>query len=129
MIDSHNHHTFTLYHDSATRELLRSGPDRRAEDMKSRVSSLSDIYIPSREISNALVHYDRQWNSWVHCATEYPGFQEQHDLHFLTIDMDILNEKIDVFWLAMYLGVICVSTYYSWSCLSVLLIIQRHRLS
>ena len=129
MINSHNHHSFTLYHDSAILELLHPGTDRRVEDMGSRVASLSDIYIPSRETSNALVHYDRQWNSWVHYATEYPRFQEQHDLHFRTIQMDILNEKIDLLWLAMYLGVISVSTYYSWSCLSVLIIVQRRRLS
>lgn len=129
MINNHNHHSFTLYHDSAILELLHPGTDRRVENMKSSVASFSDIYIPSRETSNALVHYDRQWNSWVHCATEYPRFQEQHDLHFRTIYMDVLNEKIDLLWLALYLGVICVSTYYSWSCLSILIIVQRRRLS
>jgi len=102
----HNRGRFVLYNDSALRELMHPTPTHRDRPV---VASLADIYMPSREISDALTDYDRHWNSWVHCATEYPRFQEQHDLQIEGIAVDIQGGNLDLSWLAVYLSVMCVS--------------------
>ena len=100
---------------------MQPGPTHWGDSSGPVVTSLADIYMPSREISDALIEYDRHWNSWVHCATEYTRFQEQHDLRIEEIAADIQGDNVDLPWLAMYLSVICVSDptrkdtfYYVW---------------
>ncbi|KAH7012457.1 uncharacterized protein B0I36DRAFT_398759 [Microdochium trichocladiopsis] len=55
--------------------LLHTGNDRPA---CSTLISPDEIILPSRACSQALIAYDRSWNSWVHYGVEYPAFEEQH---------------------------------------------------
>jgi hypothetical protein len=109
MLPDHDRGPFVLYNDSALRELMQPGTTHRRDSDRPAVASLADIYMPSREISDALIEYDRHWNSWVHCATEYPRFQEQHDLRIEATAADIQGDNVGLPWLAVYLSVVCVS--------------------
>lgn len=100
---------FVLYNDSAMRELVRPLPKFGGRNSEREVYSLSQIYLPTPESSELLLGYDQQWNSWVHCATEYPEFHHEFTAWSSTLEADIANQDVDLFWLAVYLSTICVS--------------------
>lgn len=91
------------------RELVRPEPEFGGWNSGRKVFSLSHIYLPTPESSELLLGYDHQWNSWVHCATEYPEFHHEYTAWSDTLEADIANEDVDLFWLAVYLSAICVS--------------------
>ncbi|KAH9905254.1 hypothetical protein F4778DRAFT_769930 [Xylariomycetidae sp. FL2044] len=68
--------------------------------------SMQQILLPSRECSNGLIAHDREWNSWVHYALEYPAFELEHSQFMDRIDAGASFEDIDSSWLAVYFSVI-----------------------
>ncbi|KAI7780516.1 hypothetical protein LA080_015917 [Diaporthe eres] len=64
--------------------------------------NLESIILPSRACSHGLVAYDKEWNSWVHYAVEYPEFEQQHDQFMDHLQAGGSLADMDPFWLAIY---------------------------
>ncbi|KAL2291225.1 hypothetical protein FJTKL_13861 [Diaporthe vaccinii] len=71
--------------------------------------NLESIILPSRACSHGLVAYDKEWNSWVHYAVEYPEFEQQHDQFMDHLQAGGSLADMDPFWLAIYFSVITAS--------------------
>jgi hypothetical protein len=67
------------------------------------------IIVPSRECSNALVAYDKKWNSWVHYALEYPTFEHEHENFMDSLENGATLSDLDPAWLSVYFSVLSVS--------------------
>ncbi|KAL4876920.1 hypothetical protein BJY04DRAFT_222596 [Aspergillus karnatakaensis] len=90
------------------------GLERRLWDSLSVASALvrptvaawEDIVLPTSEISNQLIAYDKTWNIWVHYAVEYPKFQEECELFINAVDQGTPLETTDPSWMAVYFAVL-----------------------
>ena len=70
--------------------------------------SSSSIIIPSRACSDALLAYDKRWNSWVHYAVDYDHFYRYHDIFQQRLAASVPLEEMDPFWLSLYFAVLAV---------------------
>ncbi|KAL2065316.1 hypothetical protein VTL71DRAFT_2985 [Oculimacula yallundae] len=73
------------------------------------VASWNDIVLPSKACSDVLIAYDKTWNSWVHCALEYPLFIQDCDRFFETTVGGTRLEEVDHSWLSIYFSVLCTA--------------------
>ncbi|KAH6989168.1 hypothetical protein BKA56DRAFT_542552 [Ilyonectria sp. MPI-CAGE-AT-0026] len=64
------------------------------------------IILPSRESSEALVAFDKKWNSWVHYALEYPTFEHEHTSFMESIENGASLSDLDPAWLSVYFSVL-----------------------
>ncbi|KAH7021479.1 uncharacterized protein B0I36DRAFT_367885 [Microdochium trichocladiopsis] len=71
--------------------------------------TIGSVILPSRVCSNGMVTYDKQWNSWVHYAVEYPAFEEQHTLFMDALDAGVSLADMDAAWLAIYFSILTAS--------------------
>lgn len=66
------------------------------------------IILPSRESSEALIAFDKKWNSWVHYALEYPTFEHEHKSFMESIENGASLSDLDPAWLSVYFSVLSV---------------------
>ncbi|KAF7543074.1 hypothetical protein G7Z17_g11043 [Cylindrodendrum hubeiense] len=64
------------------------------------------IILPGRECSEALIAFDKTWNSWAHYALEYPTFEHEHDDFMNSIENGASLSDMDPAWLSVYFSVI-----------------------
>ncbi|KAL2824401.1 hypothetical protein BDW59DRAFT_162507 [Aspergillus cavernicola] len=69
------------------------------------VRDRSDIHLPTRECSRALLRHGFIWTSWIHFATHTETFQLEHEAAW---NSDSILER-DSLWLAIYFGFIGMS--------------------
>ncbi|KAL3479368.1 hypothetical protein BJX99DRAFT_222506 [Aspergillus californicus] len=69
------------------------------------VRDCSDIHLPTRECSNALLQHGFIWTSWIHFAIHTETFQMEHNVSW---DSGSILES-DYLWLAIYFGFIGMS--------------------
>ncbi|KAH6889333.1 hypothetical protein B0T10DRAFT_487782 [Thelonectria olida] len=89
--------------DALEQMLLESPPSAYESYQK---LDLAHIVVPSRECSNALVAYDKKWNSWVHYALEYPIFEHEHEEFMDSLDNGATLSDLDPAWLSVYFSVL-----------------------
>ncbi|KPM38277.1 hypothetical protein AK830_g8283 [Neonectria ditissima] len=64
------------------------------------------IILPGRECSEALVAFDKKWNSWVHYALEYPTFEHEHEEFMVSLEDGATLSELDAAWLSVYFSVL-----------------------
>lgn len=64
--------------------------------------------MPTQRCSEALVAYDKTWNSWVHYAVEYPQFEQECDVFMRDFQRGGLLDSVDPLWLAVYFAILSV---------------------
>jgi hypothetical protein len=68
----------------------------------------SDIVMPSRECSNALLEHGFIWTSWIHFGVHIQTFRREHEMNWSNCDQQELLEDSEPLWLAIYFGFIAV---------------------
>lgn len=72
----------------------------------------SEVMLPPRECSRALVQYGAIWTSWVHYALDQSQLEKEHEIFWDSLDSGLLTlQDHKPSWLAIYFSVICVRVY------------------
>ncbi|GAM39697.1 hypothetical protein TCE0_034r11453 [Talaromyces pinophilus] len=69
----------------------------------------SDIVMPSRECSDALLEHGFVWTSWIHFGIHIQTFRREHEMNWSNRDQQQLLEGSEPLWLAIYFGFIAMS--------------------
>ncbi|KAJ5510839.1 transcriptional regulator family: Fungal Specific TF, partial [Penicillium expansum] len=69
-----------------------------------KVWNRTDIWMPSKDCSNVLLHHGFTWTSWIHFAVHLQTFELEHESAWMS---GIFLEG-DTLWLAVYFGFIAV---------------------
>ncbi len=80
-----------------------------ASAARSPVLNWDDVILPSRVCSEALVAYDKTWNSWVHYAIQYPKFEDECGRFMEGLERGNSLDDGNSLWLAVYFAILSVS--------------------